>query len=68
MYKTVFNSTTYNDSLFILSMKFFEQVSSGLVDVKPLITHRFKLEEVVKAFEVAKSGEGIKVIIKCRKE
>ena len=49
-------------------MKIFEQVSSGLVDVKPLITHRFKLEEVVKAFEVAKSGEGIKVIIKCRKE
>ena len=49
-------------------MIIFEQVSSGLVDVKPLITHRFKLEDVVKAFEAAKSGEGIKVVIKCRKE
>jgi L-iditol 2-dehydrogenase len=38
------------------------------VNVKPLITHRFKLEEVVQAFEAAKSGDGIKVIICCRKE
>jgi len=42
-------------------------VASGKVDVKPLITHRFKLEETLKAFETAKTGAGgaIKVIIKC---
>merc|ERR1712181_37611 len=28
------------------------------VDVKPLITHRFKLEETLKAFETAKTGAG----------
>jgi len=42
-------------------------VASGAVDVKPLITHRFNLEETLKAFETAKTGAGgaIKVIIKC---
>ncbi|KFM78707.1 Sorbitol dehydrogenase, partial [Stegodyphus mimosarum] len=33
-----------------------ELVASGVVDVKPLITHHFKLEEVKKAFETAHSG------------
>jgi threonine dehydrogenase-like Zn-dependent dehydrogenase len=48
----------------------FLQVSSGLIDVKPLITHRFDLEESVKAFETAKTGAGgaIKVMIGCKKE
>lgn len=42
-------------------------VSSGAVDVKPLITHRFKLKETLKAFETAHTGaEGaIKVLINC---
>jgi len=42
-------------------------VASGKVDVKPLITHRFKLEETLQAFETAKTGSGgaIKVMIKC---
>jgi len=42
-------------------------VASGKVDVKPLITHRFKLEETIQAFEAAKTGAGgaIKVMIKC---
>ena len=42
-------------------------VASGKVDVKPLITHRFTLEETLKAFETAKTGAGgaIKVMIKC---
>lgn len=45
-------------------------ISSGKVDVKPLITHRFKLEESIKAFEVASTGAGgaIKVVINCSKE
>ena len=37
------------------------------VDVKPLITHRFSLEQTLEAFETAKTGAGgaIKVMIKC---
>ena len=44
-------------------------VASGAVDVRPLITHRFTLEETVKAFETAKTGAGnaIKVVISCHK-
>jgi len=42
-------------------------VATGKLDVKPLITHRFQLEETLQAFETAKSGAGgaIKVMIKC---
>jgi L-iditol 2-dehydrogenase len=28
-------------------------VGAGLIDLKPLVTHRFKLEEAVKAFHMA---------------
>ena len=35
-----------------------EMVASGRVNVKPLITHTYKLEETLKAFERAKTGEG----------
>ncbi|XP_064487180.1 sorbitol dehydrogenase-like [Ornithodoros turicata] len=42
-------------------------ISSGKVDVKPLVTHCFRLEETIEAFTVAKTGKGgaIKVMIKC---
>jgi len=42
-----------------------ELIASGKVNVKPLITHHFTLEESIKAFEVAQAGEGIKVLINC---
>ncbi|XP_066271368.1 sorbitol dehydrogenase-like [Branchiostoma lanceolatum] len=42
-------------------------IASGQVDVKPLVTHRFSLEQTLEAFEVAKKGEGIKVMVKCDK-
>ena len=40
-------------------------VASGTVDVKPLITHRFGLDEVLDAFETARSAEDgvIKVMV-----
>lgn len=40
-------------------------LESKRIDVKPLVTHRFSLEEVFKAFETAKEGVGIKVMLKC---
>ncbi|XP_072166901.1 sorbitol dehydrogenase-like [Diadema setosum] len=44
-----------------------DMVATGKVNVKPLITHHFKLTETLKAFETAKTGEGgaIKVMIHC---
>ncbi|XP_078315211.1 sorbitol dehydrogenase-like isoform X2 [Crassostrea virginica] len=42
-------------------------VSKGVVDVKPLISHRFPLSETVKAFQTAASRDtkAVKVIIEC---
>ena len=47
-----------------------EMVASGRVDVKPLITHTYKLEESLEAFERAKTmaGGAIKVMIRCAEE
>ncbi|XP_069137225.1 sorbitol dehydrogenase-like isoform X2 [Argopecten irradians] len=42
-----------------------DMVASGKVDVKQLITHRFSLEDSIKAFDTTLRGEGIKVMIKC---
>lgn len=43
-------------------------VASGKVDVKPLITHRFDLQDSIQAFETTARGEGIKVMIKCSRD
>lgn len=32
-------------------------VARGLIDLKPLVTHRFKFEEAVKAFGVTQQGK-----------
>ena len=42
-------------------------VASGAVNVKPLITHHFKLEQSLDAFETSRTGAGgaIKVVIHC---
>ncbi|XP_023187808.1 sorbitol dehydrogenase isoform X2 [Xiphophorus maculatus] len=42
-------------------------LSSGKVNVKPLVTHRFPLEQAVQAFETTHQGLGIKVMLKCDK-
>lgn len=38
-------------------------VASGLLELSPLVTHRFPLEEYQQAFETAARREGIKVLI-----
>ena len=45
-------------------------VASGQVNVKPLVTHHFPLEESLQAFETARTGAGgaIKVVIDCFKK
>lgn len=38
-------------------------IASRLIDVKPLITHRFELKDGLKAFSVAVKAEGLKVAL-----
>jgi len=47
-----------------------EMVASGRVNVKPLVTHRYTLEQTLDAFETAKTGAGgaIKVMIHCGRQ
>jgi L-iditol 2-dehydrogenase len=40
-------------------------VQSGRADVRSLVTHRFPLSEVTRAYASAESREGIKVVIEC---
>jgi L-iditol 2-dehydrogenase len=42
-------------------------IASGKVSVKELITHNFTLEETHQAFETAKSGAGVKIMIHCKR-
>jgi L-iditol 2-dehydrogenase len=42
-------------------------IASGKVDVKKLITHNFDLKETHEAFETAKRGEGVKIMIHCKR-
>ncbi|XP_026749976.1 sorbitol dehydrogenase-like [Galleria mellonella] len=39
-------------------------VSSGIINLKPLITHHFPLRQAQAALEQAKAGEGMKIIIR----
>lgn len=38
-------------------------MANGQVNLQKMATHHFDFAETLKAFETAKSGEGIKVII-----
>ncbi|TRY58883.1 hypothetical protein DNTS_024119 [Danionella cerebrum] len=42
-------------------------LASKKVNVKPLVTHRFPLEQAVQAFETTRQGVGVKVMLKCDK-
>ncbi|XP_014479371.1 PREDICTED: sorbitol dehydrogenase-like [Dinoponera quadriceps] len=43
-------------------------IASGKIDVKPLITHNYKMEDTMKAFETSRTGAdgAIKVMIHCK--
>jgi L-iditol 2-dehydrogenase len=43
-------------------------IETGIIPVSSLITHRFPLDEITKAYEMAASGEAIKVVIKPQSE
>lgn len=43
-------------------------VSTGRINLKNFITHCFALEQALDAFETARSGEAIKVIIDCERK
>jgi len=43
--------------------KALELISLGKVDAKKFITHEFRLNDILSAFEVTKSGEGLKSVI-----
>lgn len=43
-------------------------LASGKVNVKPLVTHRFPLEQAIEAFETTRQGVGVKVMLKCDRE
>lgn len=40
-------------------------VAKGLVDVRSIVTHRFRLEQAAEAFRTAERREGLKVIVEC---
>ncbi|XP_056318817.1 sorbitol dehydrogenase [Danio aesculapii] len=42
-------------------------LASKKVNVKPLVTHRFPLEQAVQAFETTRQGLGVKIMLKCDK-
>eukprot|EP00794_Sanderia_malayensis_P000088 gene88-692_t len=47
-----------------------EMISSGKINIKPMITHRFSLKDCLSAFQTSHEGRdgAIKVIIKCSEE
>jgi L-iditol 2-dehydrogenase len=40
-------------------------VETGRINLKPLVTHRFRLEDAIEAFETCSRGEGVKIMIEC---
>lgn len=57
----IIGSARYNNT-FPLAI---ELISSGRVNAKEVVTHKFSLEDSTKAFENVINGEGSKVLIQC---
>lgn len=61
-----YNEITLNGSTAYKREDYFQSrdiVVSKKINLKEIVTHRFKIDEFKKAYEVCKSGEGLKVII-----
>jgi 6-hydroxycyclohex-1-ene-1-carbonyl-CoA dehydrogenase len=43
--------------------KIIEMVRTGKIQLKPVVTHKFKLDEIEKAFELMRKGESLRSII-----
>ena len=43
--------------------KIIEMVRTGKIQLDPVVTHRFKLEDINDAFEVMRRGESLRSII-----
>jgi len=61
-YREIFVLGTSSQSIYEFR-KTLELVSASVLDVKRFITHRFPLDETLKAFETASSGVGLKVCV-----
>jgi len=61
-YREIFVLGTSSQSIYEFR-KTLELVSTGVLDVKRFITHRFPLDETLKAFETASSRVGLKVCV-----
>jgi len=61
-YKEIFILGTSSQSIYDFR-KTLELVSTGVLDVKRFLTHRFPLDETLKAFETASSRAGLKVCV-----
>lgn len=61
-----YNEITLNGSTAYKREDYFQSrdiVVNKKINLKEIVTHRFKIDEFKKAYEVCKSGEGLKVII-----
>lgn len=61
-YKEIFVFGTSSQSIYDFR-KTLELVAAGVLDVKRFITHRFPLDDTIKAFEIASSRVGLKVCV-----
>jgi len=61
-----YNEINVNGSTAYKRSDYFEaarMVATGRINLKELVTHRFSIDEFQQAYEVAKSGEGLKIVI-----
>ncbi len=60
MKSTVNGSTAYKRADYLEAA---DMVITGKINLKEIVTHTFKIEEFQQAYEVCKSGAGLKVLI-----
>jgi L-iditol 2-dehydrogenase len=56
----VFGAFASNSIQYLKCMKL---IASGVVDVSALVTHKFKLDRILEAFETARASDALKVVV-----